>query len=256
MSTPSCESATELELSIVDDYVTRISIVAITDALKQPFCDHVTKFKNLMKETGCFISGSFVMQCILHESWADSDIGIFIPVESFTKIHNFMINHMTYLYKTHVGGGTFIDKKIIDVADYLYGYGHGGRGRVRVISVDIGKTSQDISNYIDLFDLDVCKNAYYYDGTDHLIIKDLRGLLTKTTPFRFSPPQTESDLQNFNLGRYHKYQKRGFKFSNIEQTLTDNTGLPVSICYADKKDDCTIKFVHSSKDGVFIYCSK
>lgn len=57
----------------VEDYVSKKTIGRINKRMTDILGEEWNKLKNIMEETGDIISGSFVLQCILNESWDKSD---------------------------------------------------------------------------------------------------------------------------------------------------------------------------------------
>ena len=72
------------------------------------FGDKLPALKKKMQETGCVISGSFILQCLLDVTWKDSDIDFYVPTRdneitqineyghSKTKMEDFMYYDMMY----------------------------------------------------------------------------------------------------------------------------------------------------------------
>ena len=54
------------------------------------FGDHYDVFVKIMIDNGAFISGSFIIQCILNEDWSvlneKTDIDIYVPFEGDKRI--------------------------------------------------------------------------------------------------------------------------------------------------------------------------
>jgi hypothetical protein len=69
----------EIKFLILNNYFALDINKKIDKRLKDIFKDELPNFKLLMKKTGCFISGSFIIQCILEEYWCNSDIDIYVP---------------------------------------------------------------------------------------------------------------------------------------------------------------------------------
>lgn len=206
----------------------------INTRLVNIFGDKLPELKKIMSETNSVISGSFIVQCLLGEKWK-SDVDFFVSHESdqmMTKIDNFMLNTMSYDGKyvpaySDIAGCERIkwtmdyyprrcDDKNYSVSD----------SDIQIICIDVEKSYDAMRDHVvNYFDFDVCKNMYYHDGHDKLIVHDLEGILSRRTEFKFS--NLGADKMNFdniksNISRYEKYTRRGFKFTNdIDISMLD-----------------------------------
>ena len=70
----------------LEEFFKRKVINTINTRLSDFFGKNLKEFKNQMKITGSFISGSFILQCILDEAWNDSDVDIYTPIEDNTDV--------------------------------------------------------------------------------------------------------------------------------------------------------------------------
>jgi hypothetical protein len=160
------------------------------------------EFKNALKENQCIISGSFVLQCILDEHWEYSDIDIYFPTNSSNiSLHEFLI---TDLYQSSSSGEyEYIDQRIKSVMNYSK------QNYPKIQLVEIYDEDRMLHKQLnEISDFSVCKNVYFYDGKDNLVLSNLTGIFNKTTDFVCKGGLKDS------IERYHKYRKRGFTFSN------------------------------------------
>jgi hypothetical protein len=70
--------------------INQVLINKINDRLKYIFQDQYDNFKLALKTDKAVISGSFIIQCILGETWSNSDIDIYVP-EKNSKLQDFFI---------------------------------------------------------------------------------------------------------------------------------------------------------------------
>lgn len=172
---------------------------------------------NIINKNGAFISGSFIIQCVLDEYW-ESDIDIFCPhrdneiVKSYTDDYNF--NDLeNYLYNNNYGwytqtyqymrkyNGNY-DPDIIHVRDY----DKENKKDIQIIALNIDKNIKSYQKFIEnRFDFNICKNMYV---GGQLYIYNLDDILNKVTNFECTT------LLNKTVYRYHKYKKHGFIFKN------------------------------------------
>lgn len=241
-----------LKIFNLDNIIKQNIINEINTRLYEIFGDKYNKLKSLMADTGCVISGSFIIQCILKENWEGADIDIYVPMrgndiydpENFylfndhgktydedqthymkSDVDDFMYNKM-YFDGAHANYDSQINGRIIYVRDYTV---HDRRIReqrfqgvprkqyktIQIIGVDIDKYST--KSFIDeTFDFSICKNMYYYDGKDNIILSNLDDIFNKTLDF------VSSRLLSSSIARYHKYKKRGFTFKNKDLLTYDD----------------------------------
>ena len=200
----------------------------IEERLKDVFNNNLPNFKLLMKETGCFISGSFITQCILGECWNNSDIDIYVPTTKNQNIHlclkldDFLIDDMgiengyaeRYPYEIHEGLRWIRNYEgcgkecCVYCDDGGYSFGCPRNRKIQIIGIEMEKGFDKAIEFVEeAFDFDVCKSLYHLDG---VYIKYLKEVITKTTNFK------SCKLLWPSFQRYYKYTKRGFSFKNVE----------------------------------------
>ena len=212
----------------------QLVIDTIQDRLQKEFGPHYDNIVKLMKDTGAFISGSFIIQCILDEYWTsltdsymDSDINILCPHygnkirklynqpkygrnHDVTELEYYLYNHMHYLELIRDYKGIPMTKDhpilyyIIHENNYI-----ADTDTSKVITINALTVEKNIDHYHEFInnrvDFDVCKNIY--DGK--LYIKNIDGILNKKIIFKC---QTRLDQ---SIMRYHKYKARGFVFDHF-----------------------------------------
>lgn len=205
------------------DMIKQHIINEINHRLMNIFGNQLSDFKQCMKNTGSIISGSFILQCILKEDW-NSDIDIYVPMigntiyppsgnkdeTNFIKsdVDNFMY------YQMNFKGRHDIYADLNSVIKYVRNY-YKQNQIIQIIGIDIAR--HDVSTFInDTFDFSICKNAYYFDGKDNLVLSNLNNIYHKMLNF-----ESKNAVQS-SISRYYKYQKRGFVFKNKNSLTYDD----------------------------------
>ena len=196
---------------------------------------NLKEFKNEMKTTGSFISGSFILQCILNETWNNSDIDVYTPIEDntdvrkgdhskehqpsgFTTLEYFL--YMTLEHKNYESAGQTYDPlfrmdkiSIERVLEYEKKEAP-NKQILQVIEIWTKNNITELKEFVNSFDFDICKNFYYIDNenNENLYICNLSNIFNRITEFKYK----ESIFGlNSSIKRMKKYQDRGFKFSNL-----------------------------------------
>jgi hypothetical protein len=239
----------------------------INRRLKFIFNDQYEDFKMAMKESGAAISGSFILQCLLGETWNDSDIDIYLqknedtlPLSPYgydiSKIENILYSFMKlteatnkHIYQTHIQSEIkfvrtyerdimklalpLINCRGIETRDAQYKCmkqiksSHKRRIKIQVIHT----TSQikNMYNFIQSHsDFDICKNIYYFNGQDNALIYDLKSIFLKQFNFNYT-----FDILS-SVERCNKYIKRGFSL----QTLPSYSNFVSKYNLIDLRDSC------------------
>lgn len=214
----------------------QLVINTIQDRLKKEFGNHYDNIVKLMNDNGAFISGSFILQCILDEYWTsltdiymDSDINLVCPHygNNIGKLYNqpiygknhdvtdleyYLYNHMHYLELIHDYKGIPMTKHhpiLYHIIHESY-YGSETDTNSKVIKINALTVEKNIHQYHEFInnrvDFDICKNIYH-DGK--LYIKDIDNILNKKITFKCHTRLDQS------LMRYHKYKTRGFVFNDF-----------------------------------------
>ena len=209
------------------------------------FGNDLDKFKQELKNVNGFISGSFIIECIIGEEFIGRDIDIYFPrsedilgnnnynLEADT-FHNFIYKYLTVSYEASIYG----DVDVHCVTDYLrYDYGHKNLNDVNVHVQLIEFENKSNIKFVDTnFDFNVCKNIY--NGTE-IIIKNMYNICNKIIDLRDILCTEEVNR------RYIKYKNRGFKFINQELmvikdiTIYKQNFIPKDIImkYPHRRDD-------------------
>lgn len=186
-----------------------------------------------MRYNNAVISGSFVLQCILGETW-NSDINVYIPVNKWVnckKDDNYLLNNF---YQAHQHYKDLPARSKTDMDDYLHDwysyeyineelpfYDEFDMGIINIFNFNVNTIVQ--TNWVDTstksikflksfvnqkFDIDVCKSVYYIDNNnkEHVEIAYINDITTRITNF---------DNSNSYLYRCIEYDDKGFKFRNI-----------------------------------------
>ncbi|AYV82962.1 MAG: hypothetical protein Hyperionvirus3_108 [Hyperionvirus sp.] len=169
--------------------------------------DKLTELKNILKETGGIISGSFILQCVYDEYWEDSDIDIFAPPNKLiNKYLGSWTPHVKKIYRSSKY------KKLLNEISNITEFNMGGH---KFQQIKVQQKGSDMYKYIVAnFDLDICKMAYGVvneNGKEYLKIFNSTALMERTTKCVF--PNHSYDF----IKRFNKYIKR-----NIEITLDQN----------------------------------
>lgn len=200
----------------------QLIINTIHKRLKTILNEHYETFMQLMIDNNAFISGSFIIQCILNEDWSNisntTDIDIYVPYNDNNVRGHIFENGTQYYYNTledyifsimdlYEDNNKAIKRYTIRKNDRdlptitnVRSYDNPEGAHLQVISID-----KDDGHFYDAFDFDVCKNMYY--PGKKLFIYNMDNVLNKVTTFNAT----------FNLrlsiARYYKYINYGFTFT-------------------------------------------
>lgn len=202
------------------------------------FGDQYNNLKLILTRLGAVISGSFILQCILDETW-DSDIDFYVS-DLDNDINRgkseldyfFYENYLQYNYRDITNYSCNLT--ITSIRDYLLVknsnpevknailatnvYAHRPYGKtitVNDVVYDVCKLQcikincrrdQLIQFIVHDYDFDLCKNVFYFTDSPHLYIHSLQDIINKTTKFKFTTNKYASKERKL------KYEKRGFKF--------------------------------------------
>jgi hypothetical protein len=188
-------------------------ISIINNKLNIIFGDDFEEFKLIMDKSKAIISGSFIIQTILNEYWPGSDIDIYLPNIYQDNLIDFMakINKFTKIVTTE---NHYVN--LIKCTTYNESYLN-TNGKIQIISIltncigmaaehTVGKSINSMCDFVKTsFDLNICKNIFYYkNNKSKLIIDNLNNLINKKMQLcQFKNP-------NNIIGRIKKYTERGF----------------------------------------------
>ena len=165
------------------------------------------KFVQIMNKHNLIISGSFIVQVLLNENYGTSDIDVWSNnisqnlLKEFQEVLNLKFDlyaDLTIQGNAQVYGNIGINK--IYNNDNIYGN----------LNVQLIETKNNNINYLDSFDLDICKN--YWDGkTFH--VNNLNNLINKKAVFKMSYAVIDKFNCTKMLERIIKYKKRNFEIN-------------------------------------------
>jgi hypothetical protein len=129
-------------------------------------------------------------------------------VRDYVKMDDETIKQLENLDVTH--DDYFIKRNIIDSTIH----NPDNKIKFQIIHVDVYPTFDTMVNYIyDNFDLDICKNVFYYDSYGcHLTMLKSYQIIDRKTNFNFQPTALP-------MCRYKKYKDRGFNFFENKETI-------------------------------------
>lgn len=172
------------------------------------------EFKKLLDVDGGFITGSFIIQCILDEEWDDSDIDIFVaksegmtknmnPLSNINKFfdkHKFkFINYDNLSYGNDINSGN----NITFIRNYKI-----KQKKIQIINTSLDKG--ELEKFIlREFDFDIVKNYYSVDNNQNkLVITNLYQIQARELVWRYYGNFTSS------IKRGLRYKKRGFNITD------------------------------------------
>ncbi len=214
----------------------------IDNFFRDYFSDHYDEFRTEMIKNKAVVSGSFILQIILNETWENSDIDIYIPIKGVpitytdagkpkTSLEDFFYTTTLHLCPSFCPGYSVSPiTQILYVRDYRQPdpeinnmhnflthrnyYDLNGKSNSKItfqtIILDVSPNYQLVKEHIHgNFDFDICKNIFYYDDNgSHLSVYKASHIIDKKTIFSFNSSTLDP------LARYVKYKTRGFSFNN------------------------------------------
>lgn len=228
----------------------QLIINTIHNRLKLILNEHYEEFMNKMIDNGAFISGSFIIQCILNEYWSHSgtDLDIYVPsinnnvrehtfdeddeddnedkkIYYYNEVEDFVFN-IGYHIKSGPGPNKMytinkFDKDLPYITN-VRTYSQENNLDIQVISLNINKDLNHYHDFLNGFDFDICKNLYC-PTNNTLIINNIDNILNKTTTFN------ATSMLKLSIARYHNYITRGFDFIN-KSIITYNDIKHTDVC--------------------------
>lgn len=177
------------------------------------------KLLKFFKDTGCAISGSFIVQVMLAEKYEGSDIDIVMPLsmgEEMKKLSEDLGSALVIPKTSDYGGEIQMDDMLDDAppgdpSEYINSgkivhdvYYMSYKGR----SINFITTQVSIAKHIDSYDLNIVRNSY---TPTNLFIEDLAGILSKQI--------VVCNPTNNYIKRCKKYVERGFKLKKQDPDL-------------------------------------
>jgi len=176
--------------------------------LSKIFGNYTSAFLEKLEQVGAIISGSFILESILEESW-NGDIDIYLQSDDkykFSILENFLYYDLRSDHESSHSEYDFMNDEINIkyhiqiIRNYKY-----NNKNISIININYSNNSNDFIK--DTFDFDILKNIY---TKNKLIMYNKDQVYSKTTQFKSTNCLSSSIL------RYNKYLSRGIIFNNIE----------------------------------------
>jgi hypothetical protein len=194
----------------------------IDDFFRSYFGERYQDFKKVMIKSETVISGSFILQMILGETWKDSDIDMYLLHEKNKESQNaygtWLTNLENFFYTDHNWDisvdraharydGMFLDAKKTTRMESIREYDSKRPDSFRYFQV-ITLCAESVRTMIEKhYDFRICKNGFYYDEEGcHIWITAIRDIVEKKTIFE------AGWNHEYSMRRAEKYTKRGFTF--------------------------------------------
>jgi len=187
---------------IDENYILRIIKSRLECKLKSVFGNDYNLFVLAMSQSKAVLSGSFILQCILGETWENSDIDIYVGNEQSNNIMDKFLKSITNNAETDDNA---LYKAAYEIINNITNY-HLDNLKIQVVQI---RTNNKYSlwNHVNNTGFDVCKNRLYYsaNGNLQLQLTNYKEAIHKCTTFIIQ------NIDDFYY-RIEKYSKRGFKF--------------------------------------------
>lgn len=207
--------------------IDKLIICRINNRLEEIFGDDIFIFKKLLKKTESYISGSFIVQCIIDERWY-SDIDIYIRNKYQDEISNYILtgqkkrygHHNSSQYTNIIGMGQCI---LFCTDDINYKT----KNKLQTIIIETNKEDYNINDFYkyicDAYDYDIVMNVYGYDdnGNETIIINNLWGIINRVIKMQpehmFNKMYQNLSMKAIEEKHFHrkkKYMAYGYTFSS------------------------------------------
>lgn len=227
-------SNTLINKNIVNNINLRLSLV---------FGDKLDIFKKFLEDTKSFISGSFIVQCILDETYNGSDIDVYInKSKSKDLLAYYEANNICWFENANESFNydmSFYSNVSFDVNHYYI-----NKYRIQFI------LAEDPIAKLNLFDINICKNMYSIEnGIGRISTNILDQLLEKKSDMNYVVKDYDNTMMdgrpnntNFLLyiSRYNKYTSRGFVLNKV---IPEN----IMIKYTSNPKVFNVEFVSVNK---------
>lgn len=197
-------------------------IAEINKRLQIIFGDNINRFLDIMVKLNIFITGQFLLECILKEKWEKPVIDFYLLKKNTKELKKFLEN-IGFVWTGMKGTPYFISGQRITISKYEPSIiNNDNYTKIRIIALN--DIPPNIAEWMDQkFDFDVCKN--YFKTQNDLFIKDINQISNKKTLFKF-PLETYGIGFIYTIKKYVKYKKYGFLFTNeseLFEYITNNT---------------------------------
>ncbi len=187
-------------------------------------------YNNLISYMGqynVYISGSFILQCIMDEYWDNSDIDLYTN-ENIYLDENIIYNENYEINKYDNNDGYFRLYGITNVNNYIT-----TKNKTHIQLIKLGKNINIIDYIKTTYDFNICKNIYSVKNGKHILyIDNLQNIMNKI-------------VTGGILGTAHKFPDRKQKYINRGFTFQNNfvgnhiyyNGRIIPIIIYDKRND-------------------
>ncbi|CAK7994768.1 Hypothetical protein POVR1_LOCUS292 [uncultured virus] len=191
----------------------------------------VQQFKSVLRANNGFISGSFLLQCILGVKYTASDLDIYIPSDG----HGWGMPPEIEMFFNDISS---IDQRMCNpeyhgmdasIFDYVLDCNLDNGSLVQIVGTRIKKDPRSGWEFVcQNFDLNICQNIYYIDEQgEHLKIRNLSAIFHQVAKVVCDDEQLTKHAR-LVLARCDKYQKRGFKIKKYSKLVPRMMSLALS----------------------------
>lgn len=203
----------------------KISIYRIPDSLQNWFDDKFPGLQSLLSQDEMVIAGSFPLQHLIGENWADSDVDLWVSDKiKLRKLSSYLLGRGYDLPIKHrdilIEADTYSRLKRWVRRIYIFRDPTGKRPDVQAIL-----THEDVklTELVESFDIDAC--CVFADGEKVVTSFENTNLKQRKTSLNSNAIFEQSPYEWFRtLRRVEKYMLRGFKFdwSGLEYALHES----------------------------------
>lgn len=233
---------------IIVDLIKQNTIVEMKRRLKEKMgSENYDLLIQDMKNNKIIITGSFIIQCMLEEVWAKSDIdicyitndtmGYDIKTPLFIDRNDFSLMHYpSCMYEDFLGQ---------NIGRYCIYKHRESKQLVQILYLYIEDIDDPMKYLESAFDFDICKNFYYFDKKkENIDIHNIHAIMNKKISWNFTlyedlTKEEIKEIKNiyprpityFSANIYirmEKYKDRGFSFDEKEYKRIEN--IVTSIC--------------------------
>lgn len=194
-------------------------IVSINARLGAFFGENIQKFKKLLEDSGGYISGSFIIDCILNKCWknyfpllqifVDVPLDIYVISEECMDIFTSKFHPFFTDLQDEIGDAWYYVSCTDDIFDDYYNLHINQSVIVRGF-----ERANDKEWVKSIMNFDVCRNIYYIEnGVEKIEIANLRGILDMV--IRCS----QEEYLLYSERMVEKYVERGFRFDVMERKI-------------------------------------
>lgn len=205
----------------------RVIIERINTRLGSFFGERVVDFKRLLQNGGGYVSGSFIIECILGTEWKtqygeDVPLDIYVVLKSEgnawpNKLYPFLhdLNYgdiwgaADYSIAIEGGNYNYVKKRVDEDYRAVFEDMTEFRNEVNTKAV-VTRIFSGVSGikYVgEIMDFDVCRNLYCIEGgVEKVEITNLAGILKMVVKC------TGAEHEQYSAKRVRKYMDRGFRF--------------------------------------------